>query len=146
MEELKVIAGLKFTNDYWVLLLPCSLMAVDFLTGFLNAWLTGHIKSYVMRSGLAKKCGEVALLVAGELLTIGLNVPVYISVGVSAYIMLMEIISLFENLEKLGVPIPRFIKRALGTIDDIVQGEELSDEAKDSLKKVVKKKKTGKEG
>lgn len=141
MEELKVIAGLRFANDYWVLLLPCSLMAIDFLTGFINAWMTGHIKSYVMREGLAKKCGEIALLVAGEVMSIGLNVPVYILAGVSAYIMLMEIISLFENLEKLGVPIPRFIKKALGTVEDIVQGDELSDEAKDDLKKIITKKK-----
>lgn len=140
MEELKVLAGIKFANDYWVLLLPCSLMAIDFLTGFVNAWLTGHIKSYVMREGLAKKCGEVALLVAGEVLTLGLSVPVYIVAGVSVYIILMEIISLFENLEKLGVPIPRFVKRALGNVDDVIQGDNLSENTKKNLKKVIDKK------
>jgi len=140
MEELKVLAGIKFANDYWVLLLPCSLMAIDFLTGFINAWLTGHIKSYVMREGLAKKCGEVALLVAGEVLTLGLSVPVYIVAGVSVYIILMEIISLFENLEKLGVPIPKFVKRALGNVDDVIQGDNLSEDAKKNLKKVIDKK------
>lgn len=140
MEELKVLAGIKFANDYWVLLLPCSLMAIDFLTGFINAWLTGHIKSYVMREGLAKKCGEVALLVAGEVLTLGLSVPVYIVAGVSVYIILMEIISLFENLEKLGVPIPKFVKRALGNVDDVIQGDSLSEDTKKNLKKVIDKK------
>lgn len=140
MEELKVLAGIKFANDYWVLLLPCSLMAIDFLTGFVNAWLTGHIKSYVMREGLAKKCGEVALLVTGEVLTLGLSVPVYIVAGVSVYIILMEIISLFENLEKLGVPIPRFVKRALGNVDDVIQGDNLSEDTKKNLKKVIDKK------
>jgi len=140
MEELKVLAGIKFANDYWVLLLPCSLMAIDFLTGFINAWLTGHIKSYVMREGLAKKCGEVALLVAGEVLTLGLSVPVYIVAGVSVYIILMEIISLFENLEKLGVPIPKFVKRALGNVDDVIQGDNLSEDTKKNLKKVIDKK------
>ena len=140
MEELKVLAGIKFANDYWVLLLPCSLMAIDFLTGFINAWLTGHIKSYVMREGLAKKCGEVALLVAGEVLTLGLSVPVYIVAGVSVYIILMEIISLFENLEKLGVPIPKFVKRALGNVDDVFQGDNLSEDTKKNLKKVIDKK------
>lgn len=140
MEELKVLAGIKFANDYWVLLLPCSLMAIDFLTGFVNAWLTGHIKSYVMREGLSKKCGEVALLVAGEVLTLGLSVPVYIVAGVSVYIILMEIISLFENLEKLGVPIPKFVKRALGNVDDVIQGDNLSEDTKKNLKKVIDKK------
>lgn len=140
MEELKVLAGIKFANDYWVLLLPCSLMAIDFLTGFINAWLTGHIKSYVMREGLAKKCGEVALLVAGEVLTLGLSIPVYIVAGVSVYIILMEIISLFENLEKLGVPIPKFVKRALGNVDDVIQGDNLSEDTKKNLKKVIDKK------
>lgn len=140
MEELKVLAGIKFANDYWVLLLPCSLMAIDFLTGFINAWLTGHIKSYVMREGLAKKCGEVSLLVAGEVLTLGLSVPVYIVAGVSVYIILMEIISLFENLEKLGVPIPKFVKRAFGNVDDVIQGDNLSEDTKKNLKKVIDKK------
>ena len=139
MEELKALAGIKFADDYWVLLLPCSLMAIDFLTGFINAWLTGHIKSYVMREGLAKKCGEVALLVAGEILTLGLSVPVYIVAGVSIYIILMEIISLFENLEKLGVPIPKFIKRALGNVGEAVNNGELTTDDKKSLKKTITK-------
>ena len=92
-----------------------------------------------MREGLAKKCGEVALLVAGEILTLGLSVPVYIVAGVSIYIILMEIISLFENLEKLGVPIPKFIKRALGNVGEAVNNGELTIDDKKSLKKTITK-------
>lgn len=137
MEELKELANVRFVNDWWVLLLPFSLMAIDFLTGFVGAWLTGHIKSFKMREGLAKKAGEIALLIAAELITMGLLIPTYVRTGISMYIILMEIVSLFENLDKLHVPIPNIVKRALGVAEDVVNGEELSEEAKGNIKKMI---------
>lgn len=141
MEEFKSLANIRFASDWWVLLLPCSLMAVDFLTGFIGAWLTGHLKSFKMREGLAKKAAEIALLIVGELITIGLLIPKYVLTGLSVYVILMEVVSLFENFDKLGVPIPKIIKKALGVAEDVITGEELSDESKDNIKKLIKERK-----
>ena len=88
-------------------------MAVDILTGSLNAWAKSNFKSFKMREGLVKKCGEITILAIGQLFTIGLVLPTYIMSGVSFYIIFMELISICENLQKMGVPIPKFIKKAL---------------------------------
>lgn len=123
------LSNVKFTTDNWIFLLPCALMALDVLTGVVHAWVTGHLKSYRMREGLGRKFGEVSILVIGCLFTQGVGLPIYIFGWFSIYIIVMELISICENLDKLGVPIPRFIKRALGHVNDKIQnGIELGDD------------------
>lgn len=140
MENLKLLLDINFANGWWVLLLPTALMAIDFITGVLNAWIKNDLKSFKMRQGLGKKCGEIVALILGELLTIGLTLPRYIITGISIYIVFMEMISIFENLQKLGVPIPKFIQKAIGVAEDILDDGELSDEAKKTLKELTNEK------
>lgn len=115
------ISNVRFTTDNWIFLLPCALMALDVLTGIVHAWASGHLKSYRMREGLGRKFGEVSILVIGGLFTQGVGLPVYIFGWFSIYIIVMELISICENLDKLGVPIPRFVKRALGQVNENIQ-------------------------
>lgn len=123
--DLSNLWTLNFRDDIWVMLVPVCLMVIDFVTGFLNAWAKNRIKSYIMRQGLVKKAGEVVILLVGELLTIGINLPSYVMNFFSIYIILMELISICENLDKMGVPIPKFIKKALNeNIDKTKKDEE----------------------
>lgn len=114
-------SDVQFTNAYWVLFLPCALMALDVLTGVTHAWMTGHLKSYRMREGLGRKAGELTILVMGALFTAAINLPPYIMGFFSLYIIVMELVSICENLKKLGIPIPKFIDRALGNIENKIQ-------------------------
>ena len=120
MDFQTILKDFHFANDIWVLLIPTALMAIDFITGFLNAWAHKEIQSSKMRTGLAKKVGEIAILVIGELFTYGMALPEYIMTGVSLYIVLMELVSIAENAEKLGVPIPW--KKKLRDITDELDG------------------------
>ena len=43
----------------------------------------------------------------------------------------MELISICENFEELGVPIPKFIKRALAVTNDKIVNEEKKDDKED---------------
>lgn len=114
MDEVKdVIQNLHFTKDFWVVVVPCILMAVDIATGFVNAWAKHNIKSAIMRQGLARKFGELVIIGMAQLFFYSLGLSKVIVSGVSFYIGIMELISICENLDKLGVPIPKFIKRAL---------------------------------
>ena len=106
-------------------------MAIDILTGSLNAWAKGDFKSFKMRQGLVKKCGEVTILGIGELFTIGMILPTYIMSGVSFYIIFMELISICENLQKMGVPIPKFIKKALSDTEKALEDKESVDSKKE---------------
>ena len=67
MDIVTFLNNFKFRNELWILILPVSLMAIDFITGLLYAWSTNTFKSKKMRSGLTKKVGEIAILVIGEL-------------------------------------------------------------------------------
>lgn len=127
----KVLESVKFVNEVWVFMIPGILMAVDILTGSLNAWAKRDFKSYKMRQGLVKKCGEVTILGIGELFTIGMILPTYIMSGVSFYIIFMELISICENLQKMGVPIPKFIKKALSDTEKALEDKESVDSKKE---------------
>lgn len=125
-----VLNQIKFANDFWVVMLPAILMALDIVTGFVNAWSKNDIKSSVMRQGLARKFGELVVIAIGQLFFYGVGLPKYIVAGISTYIILMELISICENLKKLGVPIPKFISRALASAEK--QIDEIGDEEKEA--------------
>lgn len=127
--RLKLVNLLKtfhFADNLWVILAPFIMIVIDFLTGTLNAWVSKTFQSAKMRNGLGKKVGELVIIVIGEVLTVALSLPHYIITGISIYIILMELMSVFENLAKLGVPIPAFIKSAVNNVaksateDDLV--------------------------
>lgn len=115
------LQDVSFQDGGWVLLVPVSLMGIDIITGVVHAWMTGHLKSYRMREGLGRKAGEIGLLYIGLLFTVGLNLPKYILPALSFYIIFMELVSICENLKKLGVPMPRFIDKALASMNEIIQ-------------------------
>ena len=106
----EIFSNIKFTNDAWIFLVPTILMGLDILSGMINAWAKKEFKSSKIRLGLAKKCGEILILIIGEVLTAGLMLPKYVITAISVYIIFMELTSLIENLDKLGVPIPKSIK------------------------------------
>lgn len=115
------LSAFSFKSDFYTITLPMFMMAVDIVTGFLNAWKKKQVKSSVMRTGLAKKMGEICVILIGVALVKGTTVPHYILAGLSFYIILMETVSVAENLDKLGVPIPKWFKKAIGTLKDTIQ-------------------------
>ena len=117
------LSSLSFKSDFYTITLPMFMMAIDIVTGFLNAWKKKQVKSSVMRTGLAKKVGEVCVILIGVTLVKGTTAPHYILAGLAFYISLMEAVSITENLDKLGVPIPKWFKKAIGTLKDTIQNE-----------------------
>lgn len=101
-----LLQDVHFADWKWMLILPAVLMAVDFLTGFLGAWIRNDIQSAKMRSGLAKKCGELCVILVGELFSVGMNLPQSFMEAIALYIMFMELVSNVENLAIIGVRMP----------------------------------------
>ena len=110
MEE--IIQNLHFTNIWWAILAPMILIIIDVLTGIVIAWRNNDFKSAVMRTGLSKKFGELVYVLVGILtkFALGTDLILYFSVG---YICLMELSSLAENCDKLGVKMPDKLKEKL---------------------------------
>ena len=122
MEDIiQFVEQFHFRNELWVLFIPLGLMAVDVLTGIIKAWAHNDFQSAIMRSGLAKKAGEIMILVVGELISYGMLLPDSIMNGISFYIIFMEIMSIMENLDELGIPIPKFVRDVINNVDDKLQ-------------------------
>lgn len=122
MEEiLQVASQFHFRNELWVLFIPLGLMAIDVLTGIIKAWAHNDFKSAIMRAGLAKKAGEIMILVVGELVSYGMMLPDVIMNCISFYIIFMEIMSILENMDELGIPIPKFVRDVINNVDDKLQ-------------------------
>lgn len=121
---MNVIKELHFTSQIWVIALPALLMALDILTGLVYAWETGTFKSTRMREGLGKKFGELAYICIGAAATLAMGLPHYILIGIATYILFMETMSVCENCDKLGAPLPGFVKKALAAINTSLQEDD----------------------
>lgn len=131
MEEIKELLNtFHFTNEVWAVMIPIILMGIDVLTGIVNAWVRGEIKSSKLREGLAKKFGEISVIIIGEIFVLGFGLSNFLADGIAIYLIIMELISICENLDKLGVPIPQFIKKALAETNKKIQDDDKKDEDK----------------
>lgn len=81
----------------------CAFITLDFITGIIKGVKNHTFNSSIMREGLYHKSGAILLIVFGILvdytqkyIDIGVNVP--ISMMLCAYIILMEIGSIIENI------------------------------------------------
>jgi phage-related holin len=64
------------------------------------------------------------MIIIGCLFNWALNVPKYVIYGIVLYVIIMELISICENLDKMGVPIPKFIKKALRNAEYKIQNDD----------------------
>lgn len=108
----EMIQNIHFTSIWWAILAPLILIVIDVLTGVVIAWKNNDFKSAKMRAGLSKKFGELVYVLVGILtkFALGTDLILYFAVG---YICLMEISSLAENCDKLGVKMPDKLKEKL---------------------------------
>ncbi len=115
MEE--IINNINFTSIWWAIATPLILIILDVLTGLIIAWRNGDFKSAKMRAGLSKKFGELIYVLVGILtkFALGTELIMYFAVG---YICLMELSSLAENCDKLGVKMPSKLKEKLNNKEE----------------------------
>lgn len=129
MEELlQFVSQFDFRNEWWVLFTPLIIMGVDIIIGVVKAWVNKNFETSIMRTGLGKKAGEAAILIAVEFLSYALNLPDIVKNCVSFYIIFMEVMSVLENANALGIPIPKFVRDAINNANDQLQNGSKSDE------------------
>ena len=111
--EIEVFAKLfgDFTINFnllWIALF-CGIV-LDFVTGIAKAYKKdGKICSSKLRDGGFKKCGIVVVSV----ISFGLS-EIFNDNSVLCYYIYTELISILENLDVLGVPIPPIFKKLMG--------------------------------
>ncbi len=123
----ELINNLHFSHAYWILACPFITICIDFITGLINSWAKKEFQSSKMRTGLSKKVGEISILVLGEVFTSALSLPSYFIQGIAIYIIIMELMSIFENLDKMGVPVPKGVKKVINNTADAVTNGDIQD-------------------
>lgn len=123
-----IINKIQFTHRYWVLLLPLILMSADIVTGWIQATINNTWDSTKMRTGLFRKSGEMLVIILAWAISIAISIPVDIAAWIAIYICIMEVISVCENLDQAGVPMPVWITRKLKKVaQDLSSDDEEED-------------------
>ena len=110
------IQQVNFTSRYWVVLLPCILMAADIITGWIQATINGTWDSTKMLKGLYRKSGEMLIIVLAYVISLAINLPFDVAAFIAGYVVIMELISVCENLNQAGLPVPVWIIKRLGKV------------------------------
>ena len=101
-------------NLLWIALI-CGII-LDFVTGIAKAYKTdGKICSSKLRDGGFKKCGIILVAVISLGMSGIFNDKYYIITNsVLCYYVYTELISIIENLDAMGVPIPPILRKIGG--------------------------------
>jgi len=121
----EAIEQLHYSHTYWTFLLPLVLIAADIVSGWIQATINFTWDSTKMRKGLFRKGGEMLVVVVAWLIGIAIPLDFNIAFFFSIYIVLMETVSVIENLDLAGIPMPVWIiKRLKKTMQDMTDGQE----------------------
>lgn len=119
-----IVYRVHFAHNYWIIALPALLAMSDVITGLIQAQINGTKNSSVMRKGLYRKVGELGVILLVWVSCIAVALPVKYPATVALYVCLMEGLSIMENLQSMGVPIPDFITRKAKELsEEINEGE-----------------------
>ena len=112
------------------------MMIIDYLSGMSAAWVHGDLSSKVGAKGIIKKVGYMALIVVA----MGVDYLIYsgisaanIEVGynmwfgllVAVWLIINEMISILENLSRLGVPIPEFLTKIIRRLKETADNKNI---------------------
>ena len=121
VQELTInLSQITYTHAYWIFLLPLIGAAADILTGWIQASVNGTWDSTKMRRGLYRKGGEFAVVLLGYVAECAVLAAqqAHVATFLSMYIVIMEALSVIENLDQAGVVMPTFIRRKLGKVKE----------------------------
>ena len=113
-----------------ILLVPlcvlAAVMIIDYATGIAAAWSCKLLSSRVGVKGIVKKVAYLALVAVGMvvdylmLVHVGVDISVNYCFGmmISVWLIINELLSILENLGRLGIPLPDFLVRAVERLRD----------------------------
>lgn len=117
-----------------IVMLVCA-MIVDYITGMSAAWYNSELSSKKGIKGIIKKVSYLALVFVAMIvdwlisqglqqINLDLHYSVFFAVLVSVWLIINELISTLENLSRMGVPIPNFLKKIIKRLKTTVDESE----------------------
>lgn len=135
MENLQYfIEHLNFANVYWQIGTTLIFMLADIISGVVSATILHDLDSQKMREGLLRKVLLILIVLLSFVIGSAFNLT-FISKAVCIYIIVMETISILENVKKAGIDLGRLgellkIKQEDNTINLVVKKEDEESENK----------------
>lgn len=104
MEITEIINSLNFSSIAWQILAPIIFSVADVITGFIQAIINKNVDSTKMRNGLLHKVIIITIIILSFVadITFSLN---FISKIVCSYVIIMEVMSITENITSAGIDI-----------------------------------------
>ena len=123
------LSNFSYSHIYWIFLLPLIGAGADIVTGWIQATINGTWDSTKMRKGLYRKGGELLTVIIGFIAEEA--VPVVadyrLATWISFYIVVMEAVSVLENLNQAGVNFPKVLLKKLGKVKEELDGDDEDD-------------------
>ena len=114
-------------------------MMIDYITGMMSACYNSELSSKKGIKGIIKKVGYLTLVFAAMIIdwlisqglqqiNIDTKYTVFFAVLVAVWLIINELISVLENLSRMGVPIPDFMKKLINRLKTTVdKGDDKND-------------------
>lgn len=102
------------------------LVVIDYVTGVLSAYFAKELNSEIGFKGIAKKVCIFLMVALATILdaSAGLGDP-WLRTAVIMFFIANESISALENMGKMGVPLPEFLKAALEKLHRVHTAEKI---------------------
>lgn len=116
------------------LLVLIVVMITDYATGMTSAYMHKEFSSKVGIIGAVKKVSYIALVCVGvcadylihtalSQLGVQLNIQLLFGLLVTVWLIINELISILENLSKIGVPMPSFLMKLVEKLKVTVENK-----------------------
>ncbi|OWA34516.1 holin [Saccharibacillus sp. O16] len=116
--------GYLFGGLPMLIYLLLILVAVDWVTGWAAAWMRGELKSRIGFNGIIRKVAIFAVVAIGHLIDGVLGDLHMFRDAVIFFYLANELLSVIENLGKMGVPMPPIIRDAVHIFESKTKVEE----------------------
>ena len=123
------LSTFTYSHIYWIFLLPLIGAGADIVTGWIQATINGTWDSTKMRKGLYRKGGELLVVIIAFIAeeAVPALASYRLATWISFYIVVMEAVSVLENLNQAGVNFPKVLLKKLGKVKEELDGDDEDD-------------------
>ena len=123
------LSNFSYSHIYWIFLLPLIGAGADIVTGWIQATINGAWDSTKMRKGLYRKGGELLVVIIAFIAeeAVPALASYRLATWISFYIVVMETVSVLENLNQAGVNFPKILLKKLGKVKEELDGDDEDD-------------------
>lgn len=120
------LSTFSYSHIYWIFLLPLIGAGADIVTGWIQATVNGTWDSTKMRKGLYRKGGELLVVIIAFIAeeAVPALASYRLATWISFYIVVMEAVSVLENLNQAGVNFPKVLLKKLGKVKEELDGDD----------------------